>query len=172
MSVIQATLLYAAEITWSGTETEAKEYQKTLNKMARRTLGALPSTPLGPLMAESFTTPARCLLDSRQGRYSLRLLRAPVGSQDVDRVLYGSSNLAGRLRQAVGLQVPDHDHVELVIPQKGLVFQGVISILEAGRAESVAKKWEELGDTTLWTDGSRLDDARGGFSVVFIFFVH
>jgi ribonuclease HI len=166
MAVIQATLLYAAEITWSGTETEAKEYQNILNKMARRTLGALPSTPLGPLMAESHITPAKCLLDSRQGRYALRLLRSPLRSQDVDRVLYGGSELASRLRQAVGLQIRDRDHVEPVAPQKGLVFQGEISILEAKRAERIAKKWEELGDTTLWTDGSRLDDGRVGFAVV------
>ena len=71
MSLVQGTMLYVAELTWSGQRGVEGEYQRAINRMARSTLGAFRSTPLGVLAAESGHTPARALLDYR---FAQRLL--------------------------------------------------------------------------------------------------
>ena len=47
--------------------------------MGRATLGALQSTPVGIVKAESGLTPARALLDHRQALFAQRLQSRPAG---------------------------------------------------------------------------------------------
>ena len=61
----QGTMLYAAELTWSGCKGVEGEYQPALNRTRRSTLGAFISTPQGILAAGSSLAPARALLDHR-----------------------------------------------------------------------------------------------------------
>jgi len=79
-AIIQSTILYGAELTWDGKKTHAQQYQLAINRMARSTLGALQSTPLGALINKSALTPAEHLLDYRQARFAQRILAAPKGS--------------------------------------------------------------------------------------------
>ena len=73
MSLVQGTMLYAAELTWSGQKGVEGEYQRAINRMARSALGAFRSTPQGILAVESALTPARALLEHRQARFAQRL---------------------------------------------------------------------------------------------------
>ena len=66
MSLVQGTMLYGAELTWNGQRGVEGEYQRAINRMARSTLGAFRSTPVGILAGESGHTPARLLLDYRR----------------------------------------------------------------------------------------------------------
>jgi len=52
-----------------------------MNRQARSTLGALPTTPLGPLMRDSAPTPASVDLDSRQQQFAAMLTSACEGSK-------------------------------------------------------------------------------------------
>ena len=47
MAIVQGTMLYASELTWSGGQGVEGEYQRAINRMGRATLGAFRSTPLG-----------------------------------------------------------------------------------------------------------------------------
>ena len=62
-AIVQVTMLYAAELTWSGKKGVEGEYQQAINRMGRATLGAFRSTPLEIVAAESGLMPARALLD-------------------------------------------------------------------------------------------------------------
>jgi hypothetical protein len=65
-AIIQSTMLYAAELTWTGKEGPMmREYQLAINRMARNVLGCFPSTPIGALAQESNLTPAHPLLNYR-----------------------------------------------------------------------------------------------------------
>ena len=77
MSLVQGTMLYAAELSWSGRKGIEGEYQRAINRMARSTLWAFGSTPQGTLAAENGLTPARALLDHRQARFAQRLHARP-----------------------------------------------------------------------------------------------
>ena len=74
---MQGALLYATELTWNGREGVEGEYQAAINCMGRATLGALHSTPLGIVAAESGLTLARAPPDHRQARFTQRLLLRP-----------------------------------------------------------------------------------------------
>ena len=45
MSLVQGTMLYAAELTWSGRKGVEGKYRRAINRMVRSTLGAFRSTP-------------------------------------------------------------------------------------------------------------------------------
>ena len=74
MALVQGTMLYAAELTWSGQRNIEGEYQQAINRMARSTLGAFRSTPQDILAAESGLTPAKALLEYQQARFAHCLL--------------------------------------------------------------------------------------------------
>ena len=95
MAVIQGTLLYAAELTWSRRKSMEGEHQEAINCMGRATLGAFRSTSTGVVVAESKLTPARALLDHRQARLTQRLLARPQGGQ-------GPEEILGRLGKETG----------------------------------------------------------------------
>ena len=79
MATTQATMLYAAELTWKGMEGEC---QAAIKRMGREAIGAFSTTPLGIVAGESALTPARALLDPRPEGFSQRLLaRLEVGGE-------------------------------------------------------------------------------------------
>ena len=51
-----------------------------INRQAKAIIGALKTTPIGPLIKEAALTPAVPLLDDRQRRYALRALKLPPNS--------------------------------------------------------------------------------------------
>ena len=53
MTIVQETMLYATELTWSSMTGVEGEYQRAVNRMGRATLGAFRSTPLGIAAAEN-----------------------------------------------------------------------------------------------------------------------
>ena len=75
-AIVSGTMLYAAELTWDGSNKMEGEVQRTLNRMGRLSLGVRLTTPLRIVTAESGLTPARALLDFRQARFALRLMPA------------------------------------------------------------------------------------------------
>ena len=103
MSLVQGTMLYAAELTWSGQKDVEGGYQRAINRMARSTLGVFRSAPQGILAAESGLAPARALLDHRQARFSQRLFAQPVGGGGPEEILTREgAAVTTRLRAAVG----------------------------------------------------------------------
>ena len=76
-AIVQGTMLYAAELTWSGQKGVEREYQWAINRMGRSTLGAFGSTPQGIVAGESGLTPARALLNRRQARLTQSLCARP-----------------------------------------------------------------------------------------------
>ena len=104
---VLAMMLCAAELTWSGRAGVVGEYQRAIDRMARSTLGAFRSTPLGILATESglACAPARALLDHRQlqARLSQRLhARARNGQGPQEVLIRNGSALTTCLRAAVG----------------------------------------------------------------------
>ena len=158
-SIIQATMLYAAELTWNGGKNVEGGYQKAINRMGRSTLGAFRSTPLGIVAAESGLTPARALLNFRQARFVQRLYARPKDGQGPEEILdREGAALTTRLRAAAGLY-----RRETVEPQEwgtGKAFPGQIVIDSRVQALEIAKSW--TADNTLRTDGSRLECGRVG----------
>lgn len=48
-AIVSSTLIYGSEVTWRGQRGMETSVQKSINRMARATLGALPSTPVASL---------------------------------------------------------------------------------------------------------------------------
>ena len=110
-AIVQGTMLYAAELTWNGKRGVEKEYQDAINRMGRATLGAFRSTPLGILAGESGLTPARALLDHRQGSFARRLYAQPRDDKGPGEVLdRRDSALTARIRATARLR--RHETVE------------------------------------------------------------
>ena len=70
ISIVQGTMLHAAEPTWKGQGSVEDEYQQAINRMGRSALGAWSSTPRGILVGESGLTLARALLNYRQASFT------------------------------------------------------------------------------------------------------
>ena len=67
VACVQAVALYGSDLWCDPKEIGRREdLQLLLNRQARLTLGALPTTPVGLLMRHSGLTPAPVVLDSRQ----------------------------------------------------------------------------------------------------------
>jgi len=77
ISCVQAVTLYGSKLSWDPKETGRREdLELLLNRQARSTMGALPTTPPGALMRDSGLTPAAVALDSRQQQFTARLANA------------------------------------------------------------------------------------------------
>ena len=79
LAIVQGTMIYASELTWSGRTDVEGEYQMAINRMGRATLDVFRSTPLGIVAAESGLALTRALLDHRQARPTQRLYARPRG---------------------------------------------------------------------------------------------
>jgi hypothetical protein len=117
VAIIQSTLLYGAELTWTGEALEARDYQLAINRMARGMIGAFPSTSLGPLIAESGLIPAIPLLDHRQSRYAQWIARQPEESKSAKEILLKTKNsaLSESFRQMTLLDGADMEKTYLEI---------------------------------------------------------
>jgi hypothetical protein len=157
--------MYGAELTWTGKAPEAKDYQLAINRMARGTIVAFPSTPLGPLLAESGLIPVGPLLDHRQSRYAQRILRQLEGTRGAKEILLQTKNsaLSERLRKMTHLNGAKMEKTYL---ETGKTFEGdIIPDTQKSQAKNVAKEWNDWANTA-WTDGSQLQDGRVGCSFV------
>jgi len=82
IAYVQAVALYRSELWRNPRQIGSQEdLQLLLNRQARSTLGALPTTPMGALMRESGITPAPVALDARQQRFTARVASACDGSK-------------------------------------------------------------------------------------------
>jgi len=163
LAIIQSTMMYVSELTWTGKGPMENEYQLAINQMARQTLGCLPSTPLGALMRESNLTPAAALLNHRQAQYTHRLLARPPGHGGPEEILgkHGTP-LANRLLQSTGLE-KEEEHEKMAMPMASKT-KATIVIESKEEAAAIAKGWQDKLNT-VWTDGSRLEDGRVGAAV-------
>jgi hypothetical protein len=92
IAYVQAVELYGCELWWDSKEIGRREdLPLLLNRQARSTLGAVPMTPLGPLMRDSGLTPAPVALDSRQQRFAPRLASTCEGSKHKERYNHPTS---------------------------------------------------------------------------------
>jgi Reverse transcriptase (RNA-dependent DNA polymerase) len=77
VAAVQAVALYGAELWWQGQKDRQAHIQLLINRQARATIGALRSTPVGPLLREAGLEPAESVLNARQLGYTRRLLGLP-----------------------------------------------------------------------------------------------
>ena len=161
MALVQGTMLYAAELTWSGQKSIEGEYQRAINRMARSTLGAFRSTPQGILAAESGLNPARALLEYQQARFAHRLLAQPRDGGGPEEILTREgAGITTRIRAAAGTR--RGEAMELPVRSEGRAFLGGVAIQERDQALAVARSCRWDNPNTVWTDGSRLDSRDVG----------
>ena len=165
MALVQGTMLYAAELTWSGQRGIEGEYQRAINQMARATLGAFRSTLQGILAEESGLTPARALLDHQQARFAYRLHVRPQardgGGPEEIQGREGTA-LARRLRAAAALRLGTA--VEAQEWGNHRLFPGQVIVENREGALQTASSWS--GRDTIWTNRSRLDSGKVGAACV------
>lgn len=142
-----------------------RAFQKIINRMARASLGVLPSTPVAFLQAEGWSLPAQARLDRRQSSFATRLASAPQGPHRD--IFYGRTGIGERLREALGQAAVGT--VKRSTLSQGRAFPGTVDIPPAVSGEDKKKMIEaaveeargfERDPDTIWTDGSRL--ASGG----------
>jgi len=82
VACVQAVALYGSELSWDLKEGSRRDdLQLLLNRLARSTLGAQPTSPRSTLMRDSGLTPAGVALGARQHRCVSRLACACEGSK-------------------------------------------------------------------------------------------
>lgn len=149
----------------------SRAFQRSINRVARATLGVLPSTPVAFLQAEGGSMPAVARLDRRQEAFAIRLASRSEGPHG--RLLQSRVGLGLRLKEAI--PEAERGRVEQINGSKGLVFPGGVDIpgehvgkeeKEEGVSLAVeeAKKMSEDMDT-IWTDGSRLEEGKVGAGI-------
>jgi hypothetical protein len=81
VAVIQAVVLYGAELWWGGIGNTGRtaDIQKLVNRQSRSITGMLRTTPIGPLVKEAGLRPADSLLANRQRRYATWAFELPQG---------------------------------------------------------------------------------------------
>ena len=166
-ALIHGTLLYAAELTWTGTKKEEREIQVLTNRMGRASLGVRKTTLVGIITAESALPPARALLEHRQASFALRLLSRPVDSGGQEEILlHRGSELTNRIRGRCGLK--RGETAEIQKWEEFRELRAEVHVEKKEEALRIAKEWPEANQKdTIWTDGSRLEDKRVGSAVAF-----
>jgi hypothetical protein len=85
IACVQAIVLYGSELGWDPKERSRRDdLQLLLNRQARSTLAALPTTPRGALMRDSGLTPVAVALEARQQRFVARLKNECEGSKSME----------------------------------------------------------------------------------------
>jgi len=174
VAFVQAVALYGSELWWDTKEIGRREdRQLLLNRPARSTLGALPTTPLGPLMRDSGLTPAAVVLDSRQQRFAARLATACKGSKQKETFKHPTSG--ARICRVIKEEHERGREAETMClprPDEELAVKTVI-LRDDGAAKGQAKCWGSEREANVgpgvgmrWTDGSQSDDGRVGAAVV------
>ena len=172
-AIVGATMMYGAEVTWRGQKSMSRTFQVGINRIARATLGVLPSTPVAFLQAKGGSVPAVARLDGRQEAFAIRLASR---DEPTDGLLKAGTGLGKRLREVTESKGGGREGgVEQVRCSRGLVFPGLIAVpavrhdkrdrkmvAEAAREDAMAM---ERDTDTIWTDGSRLEDGKVGVGV-------
>jgi len=162
---IQSAAMFGAELWWKGDQTagtigRANELQLLVNQQARATTGCFRTINLGALSMESGLRAATMQLENRQRRFGLRLLSLPQGDQardvvgvptEIGRRLTNALAYAGRTESTIPLEEPETLGAEL---------------LQEEEASAKAEAERDRPGLTMFTDGSRLDDAAAGYAVV------
>ena len=145
-AIVQGTMLYASELTWSGGKEVEKEYQLAINRMGRASLGAFQSTPRGIVAAESGFTPARALLNHRRAGFVQRLYARPRGGQGPEEILSReNAALTTRAAAAIGRD----GTAETQEWSAARRFPGRIIADERAAALQTASEWSR--PDTVWT---------------------
>jgi hypothetical protein len=147
--------------------------EEKLVSMITNHVGALPTTPLGPLMRDSGVTPAPVALDSRQQRFVARLASACEGSKQKETYNHPTSGAPvcrvikkehERAREAETMRWPRTD-------EEPAVKRVILSDDAAAKRE--ARRWAGEREAKVgvavwmwWTDGSQSDDGRVGAAAV------
>lgn len=148
MSLVQGTMLFAAELTWSGQRRVEGEYQRAINQVARSTLGAFRSAPQGILVAESGLTPARPLPGYRQSRSAQRLLARPKDGWGPKEILTRErSAITTRLQTASGRRPRESVEVQELCSSR--IFPGHIRHRREGTG---ARDSQKLGAAQHYLD--------------------
>ncbi|QKX53974.1 uncharacterized protein TRUGW13939_01054 [Talaromyces rugulosus] len=193
----QSVALYGAELWWHGQKNCLEGLQGLINNQARAVTGMLKSTPLGPLIREAALEPAEALLDSKQRRYALRLLGLPQGhpaaeilpitlregdahAQPGEQPLEDRAwatptrrgpwklgmGLARRLREALTAD-PSQGFERTIEPgNRSIPLDFRIDSPETAM-QLASDPLSGIGNTDLYSDGSRLDDQRVGAAVAY-----
>ena len=174
VACVQAVALYSSELWWDPkTGSGQDDLQLLLNRQARSTLGALPTTPRGALMRDSGLTPAAVALDARQQRFVARLASACEGSKSKKLYDYPTPGaLVGRV--AASEHTRGRRTETMCWPDSGVKPAVKTTILEDDAAamravELWAREMEgkaESATWTWWTDGSCTDDGKVGAAAV------
>ena len=163
-ALIHGTLLYRAEISWTGTRKEEKEVKVLTNKMGRASLGVRRTTPVGIITAESALPPARALLDHRQASFALRLMARPVGGGGQEEILEKKgSNLTARIREKCGLS--RRETVEAQTLEEFRSLRAWVIVDRKGDPQRIAREWKDH-QSTIWTNGSRMEEGAVGVAIV------
>ena len=146
------------------------------SRMARATLGVLPSTPVAFLQAEGGSVPAEARLNGRQEAFAIRLASREEPTDGLQRA---GTGLGSRLGGIIELEEEEKvKRVEQVGCSRGLSFPGRIAVPaeyrgREERREAIEAAVAEANDmekdaNTIWTDGSRLEDGRVGVGMAWL----
>jgi hypothetical protein len=171
---VQAVALDGSEL-WLDPRVIGKRenLQPLLNRQARSTLGALPTTPMGALMRDSGLTPAPVALNAWQQQFTMRLASAreryklnavydhPTSGAPICRVIT-KEHERGQAAETMRWPNPDKEPaVKTVIQSKDTAAKReAIHWAREREAKVGAGVW------MWWTDGSRSDDGRVGAAAV------
>ena len=136
------------------------EYLAAINRTGRTTLGASQSTLLGIVVAVSRLAPARALLDHRQTRFTPRLLARPQGHGGPEEIMSRQgADPTARPQGATHLRPGELG---------GMAELGEVCNLP-GKDSQGGRRGKPSGPpkraSTVWTDGSRLDNGKVGAAV-------
>jgi len=137
----------------------AGEPQKLVNQEAQAVTGCFRTTNLGALAVVSGLRPATSQLDSRQRRFTARILSLPAGSEA--RGIVGAQSAVGKqLEASIGYSERVEGTEMMSRPVK---MEAVRIVEEWERAiKEVEKDREGL---TNFTNGSRLESEATGYGV-------
>jgi len=149
------------------------DLQLLLNRQARSTLGALPTTPRSALMRDSGLTSAAVALDARQQRFVARLANACEGSKSKE--LYDYPTSGAPVGRVAAIEHARRRRAETMCwPAPGEEPAVKTTILDDdAAAKRAAERWARekegksgSGAWVWWTDGSQTDDGRVGATAV------
>jgi ribonuclease HI len=157
--------MFGSELWWKGEGVERKreqELQVVVNKQARAVTGCFGTTNLGALAMESGLRPATAQLENRQRRFGLRLLSLPDGDQARE-VVGMRTGIGRRLKNALVLAHRGRTETTILLEEPEALDAETISEDEkAAKAEAERTR----PGLTMFTDGSRLENGKVGYAVV------
>jgi hypothetical protein len=170
----EAVALYGSELWVDPKEIGRREdLQLLLNRQARSTLGALPTTSPGLVMRHSGLTPAAVAHTSRQQQFAARLASACDGSRQ--QVTYNHPTSGAPICSVIEKEHELGREPETLCrprPDEEPVVKTVI-LNDDTAAKREAKPWARESEANVgagvwmwWTDGSRSDDCRVGAAAV------